>query len=63
MKESINDWSEFLLWAEKNLKDLEDKLLHKDYDMEQLRFHAACIKESVDKSVLWAQQQVDAKQK
>ena len=55
---SINDWAEYLIWAEKNLKDLEDKLLHKDYDMEQLRFHAACIKESVDNSVRWAEQQV-----
>jgi len=60
---SINDWAEYMLWAEKNMKDLEKKLLHKDYDMEQLRFHATCIKESVDKSILWAQQQVDAKQK
>ena len=58
---SINDWSEYLLWAEKNLKDLEKKLLHKDYDLEQLRFHAACIKESVDKSVQWAE--ANAKQK
>lgn len=60
MKEhpSINDWSEYLLWAEKNMKDLEDKLLHKNYDMDEIRFHAACIKESIDKSVLWAEQQV-----
>ena len=63
MKETINDWSEFLIWAEKNLKDLENKLLHNNYDMEQLRFHATCIKESVDRSVLWAEQQVNAEQK
>jgi hypothetical protein len=55
---SINDWSEYLIWAEKNLKDLEDKLLHKQYDMESLRFHAACIKDSVDKSVAWVEQQL-----
>lgn len=55
---SINDWSEYLIWAEKNLKDLEDKLLHKQYDMEYLRFHAACIKDSVDKSVAWVEQQL-----
>lgn len=60
MKESINDWAEYLLWAEKNLKELEKKVLHKKYDMDEIRFHAACIKESVDKTVLWAE---DAKQK
>ena len=60
MKESINDWAEYLLWAEKNLKELEKKILHKNYDMDEIRFHVACIKESVDKTVLWAE---DAKQK
>lgn len=59
---SINDWSEFLLWAEKNLKDLEKKILHKNYDMDEIRFHAACIKESVDKSVLWVEQQIQNEQ-
>ncbi len=57
---SINDWSEFLLWAEKNLKDMEKKILHNTYDMDEIRFHAACIKESIDKTVLWAE---NAKQK
>lgn len=57
-KPSINDWAEYLIWAEKNLKDLEKMILHKDYDIEQLRFHAASIKESVDKSVLWVEQQL-----
>lgn len=55
---SINDWAEYLLWAEKNMKDLEDKLLHKKYNVEELRFHATCIKESVDKCVTWAEQEV-----
>ena len=32
MKESINDWSEYLIWAEKNFKELEDKLLHHQLD-------------------------------
>jgi hypothetical protein len=32
MKESINDWSEHLLWAEKNFKELEYKLLHNQLD-------------------------------
>lgn len=57
-KQSINDWAEYLIWAEKNLKDLEKMVLHKDYDIEQIRFYAACIKESVDKSVLWVEQQL-----
>ena len=26
-----NDWAEYLIWVEKNLKDLEDMLLHKQY--------------------------------
>lgn len=55
---SINDWSEYLIWAEKHLKDLEKKLLHKEYDLEQMRSHAERIKWAVDKSVEWAEQQV-----
>ena len=56
MKESINDWSEFLLWAEKNLKDLEDKLLHKDYDMEQIQAHVIAINHSLCRTVEWVRE-------
>lgn len=28
----LDDWSAYLLRVEKNLKEMNDKLLHKDYD-------------------------------
>mgnify|MGYP003347135111 CR=1 FL=1 len=28
----LDDWSTYLLRVEKNLKDMNDKLLHKNYD-------------------------------
>ena len=60
MKESINDWSEYLLWAEKNMKDLEKKLLHRNYDLEQIQNHVAAINHSLARTVEWV---LNAKQK
>ena len=57
---SINDWSEYLLWAEKNLKDLEKKLLHRDYNLEQIQDHVTAINHSLAKTVEWV---LNAKQK
>ena len=57
---SINDWAEYMLWAEKNLKDLEKKLLHKEFDVEKIHFHVTAIKDSLDKTIEWV---MDAKQK
>lgn len=57
---SINDWSEYLLWAEKNMKDLEKRLLHRDYDLEQIQNHVAAINHSLARTVEWV---LNAKQK
>lgn len=54
---SINDWSEYLLWAEKNMKELENMLLHKDYDLEKMQYKAAAIKHSVDKCLIWVDEE------
>lgn len=58
---SINDWSEYLLWAEKNLKDLEKKLLHKEYDMEQITAHVDAINHSLEQTLAWARYAKQAK--
>ena len=60
MRVSINDWAEYLLWAEKNLKDLEQMVLCKNYDTEKIHFHITAVKDSLDKTLEWV---VDAKQK
>lgn len=51
MKEPINDWSEYLLWAEQNFKELEKKLLHTTYaGWEE---NIAAIKHSLDQTSEW----------
>jgi len=59
MKESINDWSEYLLWAEKNFKDLEKKLLHHQLDGWEENINA--IQHAMFKTVAWIN--ANAKQK
>jgi hypothetical protein len=59
MKESINDWSEYLLWAEKNFKDLEKKLLH--HELAGWEDNIAAIRHSLDQTADWIR--VRAKQK
>ena len=54
---SINDWSEFLIWAERNLKELEDKLLHQNYDLEKIQGHVIAINHSLAKTVEWVLEQ------
>lgn len=51
MKESINDWSEYLLWAEKNFKDLEKKLLHEQ--LEGWEQNITAIRHSLDQTAEW----------
>ena len=59
MKESINDWSEYLLWAEKNFKDLEYKLLHNQMDGWEENINA--IQHALLKTAAWINS--NAKQK
>jgi hypothetical protein len=59
MKESIKDWSEYLLWAEKNFKDLEKKLLHNTLDgWEQ---NIAAIRHSLDQTTEWIKDRAEQK--
>lgn len=58
-KPSINDWAEYLIWAEKNLKDLEKMILHKEYDIEKINGHISAINHALAKTQNWV---VDAKQ-
>lgn len=51
MKPSINDWSEYLLWAEKNFKDLEHQLLHNQYNTWEENI--AAIKHALDQTAGW----------
>lgn len=67
---SINDWAEYMLWAEKNLKDLEKRLLHKDYNIEEIAKHVTSINHALAKTVDWVidedfqnKLKADAKQK
>lgn len=56
---SINDWSEYLIWAEKNLKDLEKMILHKDYNLDKINACVSAINHAVAQTQDWV---VDAKQ-
>jgi hypothetical protein len=58
---SINDWAEYLIWAEKNLKDLEDMLLHKQYDIDQIETKARAINLAITQTVNWARNAKQAK--
>lgn len=59
MKESINDWSEYLLWAEKNFKDLEHKLLHNQMDGWESNINA--IQHALFKTAEWIQNRAEQK--
>ena len=58
-KPSINDWAEYLIWAEKNLKDLEKKLLQKEYDLDEINGHVTAINHALAQTLDWV---VDAQQ-
>lgn len=59
MKESINDWSEYLIWAEKNFKELEDKLLHNKLD--GWEENIAAIQYSMGKTAQWIKTHAEQK--
>jgi len=59
MKESINDWSEYLIWAEKNFKELEDKLLHQRLDGWEENINA--IQHSLFKTAEWIRAHAEQK--
>lgn len=48
----LHDWSTYMLRAKSHLKEMENKLLHKNYT--EIAAHAYTIKESVDKAMAWA---------
>lgn len=51
MSLAFNDWSTALMQAEIQLKAMEHKLLHKDY--EDLAKHAQAVHDAVDKAMIW----------
>ena len=59
MKESINDWSGYLLWAEKNFKELEYKLLHTSYA--GWEDNVSAIKWSLDQTAEWIKTHAEQK--
>ena len=58
---SINDWSEYLIWAEKNLKDLEDMLLHQKYDLGQMQAKVTAINHALAQTLDWVADAQQAK--
>ena len=47
----LNDWAQHLIWVEKNLKELEDKLLHKKFEGADKNVNA--INSSLAKVIEW----------
>lgn len=58
---SINDWSEYLIWAEENLKRIENMLLHKEYDLDQLNARVSAINLALAQTLDWAADAQQAK--
>lgn len=48
----LHDWSTYMLRSKHHLKEMENKLLHKNYT--EIAAHAHAIKDSVDKAMAWA---------
>jgi hypothetical protein len=51
MSLTFNDWSTHMLQAEIQLKAMEHKLLHKDY--QDLPRHAQAVHDNVDRAMSW----------
>ena len=51
MSLQFNDWSTHLMQAEIQLKNIEHKLLHKDYV--DIKTHAEAAKNSIDRVMAW----------
>lgn len=47
----LNDWSTHMMQAQIQMKKMEHKLLHKDYD--GVEGHINAIKEALDKTLAW----------
>ena len=53
-KNELHDWSAYLLIVDKQLRQLNDKLLHKNYDVLS---HVVEIKEALDNTLVWVSEQ------
>jgi hypothetical protein len=49
-RNELHDWSAYLLTVDKELRHINDKLLHKNYDVLP---HIVQIKEALDKTLVW----------
>ena len=52
--DDLHDWSSYLLQVEKNLRQLNDKLLHKNYV--GIEEHIQAIKDRLDKTLAWVEE-------
>ena len=52
--DELHDWSAYLIQVEKNLRQLNDKLLHKNYV--GLEEHVQTIKDRLDKTLAWVKE-------
>ena len=52
--DELHDWSAYLIQAEKELRIINDKLLHKQYA--GLEPHIQKIKDCLEKTLMWAQE-------
>ena len=53
-RNELHDWSAYLLTVDKELRQINDKLLHKNYDVLP---HIVQIKEALDKTLVWVSEQ------
>ena len=52
--DELHDWSAYLLQVDKELRRLNDKLLHKNYV--GIEEHVQTIKDRLDKTLAWAKE-------
>lgn len=52
--DELKDWSSYLIQVEQNLRQLNDKLLHKNYV--GIEEHVQTIKDRLDKMVAWVEE-------
>lgn len=49
----LDDWAQYVMWAEKNLKEIDDKLLHRKYD--GIEVNAKNVEHALAKIQEWVQ--------
>lgn len=49
----LDDWAQYVMWAEKNLKEIDYKLLHKKYD--GIEVNAKNVEHALAKIQEWVQ--------